>query len=40
MIILLLPGKMTAQTDSTAKTEVKEATTYTPLITFVSIQKK
>ena len=30
---------MTAQTDSTAKTEVKEATTYTPLITFVSIQK-
>ena len=28
-----------AQTDSSAKPEVKEATTYAPLITFISVQK-
>ena len=39
MMIFLIPGKIPAQTDSSAKTEVKEATTYAPLITFVSIQK-
>jgi hypothetical protein len=39
MILFLAPGKITAQADSSAKTEVKEATTYAPLITFVSIQK-
>ena len=39
MIFLLAPGKITAQTDSSAKTEVKEGTSYAPLITFVSIQK-
>jgi hypothetical protein len=37
---LIVPGKANAQTDSAAKTaEVKEATTYTPLIVFVSTQK-
>ena len=39
MMIFLIPGKIPAQTDSSAKTEVKEVTTYAPLITFVSIQK-
>ena len=34
-----LPGKLIAQTDSSAKSEVKEATTYAPLITFISVQK-
>ena len=39
LTILLIPGKITAQTDSSAKTEVKGPTTYAPLITFVSVQK-
>jgi hypothetical protein len=39
MIFFMMPGKMTAQTDSSGKAEVKEATTYAPLITFISIQK-
>jgi hypothetical protein len=38
-MIFIIPGKISAQTDSSAKTTVKEATTYSPLITFVSIQK-
>ena len=39
LLFFLIPVKITAQTDSSAKTEVKETTTYAPLITFVSIQK-
>ena len=38
-MILFVPGKIKAQTDSSAKEEVKEATTYSPLITFMSVQK-
>jgi len=33
------PGILKAQTDSAAKPEVKEATTYAPLIAFISVQK-
>lgn len=39
LMILFIPGKIKAQTDSSAKEEVKEATTYSPLITFISVQK-
>jgi len=40
IIFSIVPGKIKAQTDSTAKTEVaKEAATYTPLIEFISTQK-
>ena len=39
LIIFVTPVKISAQTDSSAKTEVEEATTYAPLITFVSVQK-
>jgi hypothetical protein len=38
-LIISAPGKLTAQTDSAARPEVKEATTYAPLITFISVQK-
>ena len=38
--MIVLPAKLMAQTDSSAKPEVKEATTYAPLIEFVSVQKK
>ena len=38
-LIISAPGKLIAQTDSSAKPEVKEATTYAPLITFISVQK-
>jgi hypothetical protein len=38
-MIFLIPERMTAQTDTAAKAAVKETNTYTPLITFVSIQK-
>ena len=39
VLTIATPGKLIAQTDSTAKKEVKEATTYTPLIEFISVQK-
>ena len=40
IIFFSTPGKIAAQTDSAAKTEqVKEASTYTPLVEFVSTQK-
>ena len=39
VLMIVLPAKLMAQTDSSAKPEVKEATTYTPLIEFVSVQK-
>ena len=38
-LMIVMPGKLMAQTDSSAKTEVKEATTYSPLIAFTSTQK-
>src|SRR6187549_2013572 len=38
-LLIALPEKLIAQTDSSAKPEVKEAATYAPLIEFVSIQK-
>jgi hypothetical protein len=38
-LIVSAPGKLMAQTDSSAKPEVKEASTYAPLITFLSVQK-
>jgi len=38
-LIIAMPGNLIAQTDSSAKPEVKEAATYAPLIEFVSIQK-
>ena len=38
-LIIVLPGKLIAQTDSSSKSEVKEASTYAPLITFISVQK-
>jgi len=38
-MMIAIPGKLVAQTDSSAKPEVKEATTYAPIIEFVSIQK-
>ena len=37
--MIAMPGKLMAQTDSSAKPEVKEASTYAPLIEFVSVQK-
>ena len=37
--MIAMPEKLMAQTDSSAKSEVKEAATYTPLIEFVSTQK-
>jgi len=39
VLMIVLPAKLMAQTDSSAKPEVKEATTYAPLIEFVSVQK-
>ena len=39
VLMIALPAKLMAQTDSSAKPEVKEATTYAPLIEFVSVQK-
>jgi len=39
MILFWVPSRIIAQTDTSAKAEVKETTTYAPLITFVSIQK-
>ena len=39
LLILLMPGKIKAQADSTTKPTAKEATTYSPLIAFVSVQK-
>lgn len=38
-LMISSPGKLMAQTDSSGKPEVKEATTYAPLIEFVSVQK-
>jgi len=38
-LMIATPGKLIAQTDSSAKPEVMEATTYTPLIEFLSVQK-
>ena len=38
-LIIVPPGKSMAQTDSSSKSEVKEASTYAPLITFISVQK-
>jgi len=38
-LMIVMPGKLMAQTDSAAKTEVKEAATYSPLIAFASTQK-
>ena len=38
-LIISATGKLMAQTDSSAKEEVKETTTYAPLITFISVQK-
>ena len=38
-MIISAPGKLMAQSDSSAKEEVKEAMTYAPLITFISVQK-
>jgi len=38
-LIISAPGKLTAQPDNSAKPEVKEASTYAPLITFISVQK-
>ena len=38
-LMIAIPEKLMAQTDSTAKSEVKEPTTYAPLITFISVQK-
>ena len=39
LLILLMPGQIKAQPDSTTKPAAKEATTYSPLIAFVSVQK-
>ena len=39
LINLTMPGQIKAQADSTAKPATKEATTYSPLIAFVSVQK-
>ena len=39
LIILLMPAKIKAQADSTAKPAATKATTYSPLIAFVSVQK-
>ena len=39
LLTFLIPAKINAQTDSSAKAEAKETTTYAPLITFVSVQK-
>src|SRR6187549_4202863 len=39
VLMIVLPAKLIAQTDSSAKPEVKEAATYAPLIEFVSVQK-
>jgi hypothetical protein len=38
-LMISAPGMLKAQTDSAAKPEVKEATTYAPLIAFISVQK-
>ncbi|TMI66003.1 MAG: hypothetical protein E6H07_08890 [Bacteroidetes bacterium] len=38
-LIISAPGKLMAQADSLAKKEVKEKTTYAPLISFISVQK-
>jgi hypothetical protein len=39
-LVIVMPWKITAQTaDSSAKTEVKEAATYSPIIAFASTQK-
>jgi len=38
-LMISAPGILKAQTDSAAKPEVKEATTYAPLIAFISVQK-
>ena len=38
-LIIVIPGKLIAQTDSSSKSEGKEASTYAPLITFISVQK-
>jgi len=38
-LLIALPGPLMAQSDTSAKAEVKEASTYAPLIEFVSIQK-
>jgi len=38
-LIISATGNLMAQTDSSAKEEVKETTTYAPLITFISVQK-
>ena len=38
-LMIVMPGKLMAQTDSAAKTAVKEAATYSPLIAFASTQK-
>src|SRR5688572_13658401 len=38
-LMIAMPGKLVAQTDSSAKSEVKETSTYAPLITFISVQK-
>jgi hypothetical protein len=38
-LIISAPGNLMAQTDSSAKEEVKEKTTYAPLIAFISVQK-
>ncbi len=39
VLMIAMPGKLIAQTDSSAKSEAKAASTYAPLIEFVSIQK-
>src|SRR5687767_12832545 len=39
VLIIVIPGKLIAQTDSSSKSEGKEASTYAPLITFISVQK-
>ena len=38
-LMISAPTKLMAQTDSSAIEEVKETTTYTPLIAFISVQK-
>jgi hypothetical protein len=39
VLMIAMSGKLIAQTDSSAKSEAKAASTYAPLIEFVSIQK-
>ena len=38
-LMIVMPGKLMAQTDSSAKTAVKEVATYSPLMAFTSTQK-